>query len=105
MAEPRDSSDTLENIRPRPHEDSETEHDRIRSTNDQDQAIERQGFESKRNRGYDDAVRGEDAARQGKEAVRRGDVVRGEDLGDVDDREIDPDSAFSEVDRDDTVDE
>ena len=105
MAEPRKSSDTLENIRPRPHEDSETEHDRIRSTNDQDQAIERQGLESKRNRGYDDAVRGEDAARQGKEAVRRGDVVRGEDLGDVDDSEIDPDSAFSEVDRDDTVDE
>jgi len=105
MAEPRDLSDTLENIRPRPHEDSETEHDRIRSTNDQDQAIERQGFESKRNRGYDDAVRGKDAARQGKAAVRRGDVVRGEDLGDVDDMEIDPDSAFSEVDRDDTVDE
>ncbi len=105
MAEPRNSSDTLENTRPRPNEDSETEHDRIRSTNDQDQEIERQGLESRRNRGYDDAVNGEDAARQGKEAVRRGEVVRGEDLGDVDDNEIDPDSAFSDVDRDDTVEE
>jgi ATP-dependent helicase Lhr and Lhr-like helicase len=105
MAEPRNSSDTLENTRPRPHEDSETEHDRIRSTNDQDQAMERQGLESRRNRGYDEAVHGEDAVRQGEEAVRRGDVVRGEDLGDVDDSEIDPDSAFSDVDRDDTVDE
>jgi len=105
MAEPRNSSDTLENIRPRRNEDSETEHDRIRSTNDQDQAMERQGLESRRNRGYDDVVRGEDAAREGREAVRRGDVVRGEDLGDVDDRETDPDSAFSDVDRDDTVDD
>jgi len=100
MAEPRNSSDTLENTRPRSNEDSETEHDRIRSTNDQDQAIEREGLESRRNRGYDEVVRGEDAAREGKEAVRRGDVVRGEDLGDVDDSEVDPDSAFSEVDRD-----
>jgi hypothetical protein len=105
MAEPRNSSDTLENIRPRPNEESETEHDRIRSTNDQDQAMEREGLESTRNRGYDDVVRGGDAAREGKDAVRRGDVVRGEDLGDVDDNEIDPDSALSEVDRDDTVDE
>jgi ATP-dependent helicase Lhr and Lhr-like helicase len=105
MAEPRNSSDTLENIRPRQNEDSETEHDRIRSTNDQDQAMEREGLESRRNRGYDDVVRGEDAAREGREAVRRGDVVRGEDLGDVDDRETDPDSAFSDVDRDDTIDD
>jgi len=100
MAEPRNASDTLENTRPRSNEDSETEHDRIRSTNDQDQAMERQGLESRRNRGYDEVVRGDDAAREGKEAVRRGEVVRGEDLGDVDDNEVDPDSAFSEVDRD-----
>ena len=105
MAEPRNSSDTLENIRPRPHEDSETEHDRIRSTNDQDQAMEREGLESRRNRGYDEAVHGDDAVREGEEAVRRGDVVRGEDPGDVDDRDIDPDSAVSDVDRDDTVDD
>jgi ATP-dependent Lhr-like helicase len=105
MAEPRNASDTLENTRPRSNEDSETEHDRIRSTNDQDQSMERQGLESRRNRGYDEVVRGEDAAREGEEAVRRGEVVRGEDLGDVDDNEVDPDSAFSEVDRDDSVDE
>jgi hypothetical protein len=103
MAEPRDSSETLEYTRPRPHEDSTTEHDRIRSTNDQDQAMEREGLESQRNRGYDEAVHGEDAVREGEEAVRRGDVVRGEDPGDVDDGEMDPDSAFSEVDRDDSV--
>jgi hypothetical protein len=105
MAEPRNSSETLENTRPRPHEDSETEHDRIRSTNEQDQAMERQGLDSRRNRGYDEVVRGEDAVREGEEAVRRGEVVRGEDPGDVDDREIDPDSASSDVDRDDTVEE
>jgi ATP-dependent Lhr-like helicase len=88
MAEQRDSSfnDTLENTRPRANEDSETEHDRVRSSNDRDQATEREGGESTRNQGYDDAV-------------------RGEDLGDVDDRELDPDSAYSDVDREDTVDE
>ena len=113
MAEPRNSSETLENTRPRHNEDSETEHDRIRSTNDQDQEIERQGLESRRNRGYDEVVHGEaarqdevdDAVREGEEAVRRGEVVRGEDLGDVDDSAVDPDSAFAQVDRDDTVDD
>ena len=105
MAEPRNSSETLENTRPRPHEDSETEHDRIRSTNDQDQAMERQGLNSRRNSGYDEAVHGEDAVREGEEAVRRGEVVRGEDPGDVDDNDVDPDSPSSDVDRDDTVDE
>ena len=80
MAEPRHnkSEETLENTRPRTNEDSESEHDRVRSTNDQDQEMEREGVETKRNRGYDAAV-------------------RGEDLGD-----LDPDSAESEVDRDDT---
>jgi ATP-dependent Lhr-like helicase len=111
MAEPRNSSGTLENTRPRPSEDSEIERERIRSSNDQDQEMEREGFESTRNRGYDDAVRGEesgrgeDAVRRGKEAVRSGEVVRGEDLGDVDEHELDPDSASSDVDRDDTADE
>ena len=105
MAEPRNSSDTLENVRPRPHEDSDMEHDRIRSSNDQDQAMEREGLESRRNRGYDEVVHGDEAVREGEEAVRRGEVVRGEDLGDVDDHDIDPDSAESDVDRDDTVDE
>ena len=105
MAEPRSSSETLENTRPRPNEDSAAEHDRIRSTNDQDQEMEREGLQSRRNRGYDDAVHGGDAVRRGEEAVRSGEVVRGEDLGDVDEQELDPDSALSNVDRDDTVDE
>jgi hypothetical protein len=88
MAEQRrnSSEETLENTRPRANETSETEHDRVRSSNEQDQQIEREGVESTRNRGYDEAV-------------------RGEDLGDVDDRDLDPDSAFSDVDRDDTIDE
>ena len=98
MAESRTSSSTFENTRPRANEDSEIEHDRVRSSNDQDQELEREGMESDRNRGYDEAVRG------GQEAVRQGDVAR-EDLGDVDDRDLDPDSAFSDVDRNDTTDE
>ncbi len=98
MAESRPSSSTFENTRPRPNENSDTEHDRVRTSNDQDQELEREGIEPNHNRGYDEAVRG------GQEAVRRGDVAR-EDLGDVDDSDLDPDSAFSDVDRDDTVDE
>jgi ATP-dependent Lhr-like helicase len=88
MAEQRGnpSEETLENTRPRANETSEIEHDRVRSSNDQDQQMEREGVDSTRNRGYDGAV-------------------RGEDLGDVDDRDLDPDSAFSNVDRDDTADE
>ena len=86
MAEPRNTSGTVENPRPRANEDSESEHDRVRSTNDQDQQLEREGVESARNRGYDE-------------------VVHGEDLGDVEDRDLDPDSALSDVDRNDSVDE
>ena len=83
MAEQRRkrSEESLENTRPRANEDSELEHNRVRSSNDRDQEMERDGIESTRNRGYDGAV-------------------RGEDLGDVDDRDIDPDSATSENDRD-----
>lgn len=65
----------------------ENEHDAIRSSNDRDQKAEREGVETDHNRGYDEAARG-----------RRS--VEHEDLGDVD-----PDSAESDVDRDDTVDE
>ena len=75
------SEETLENTRPRPNEDSELEHNRVRSTNDRDQEMEREGIESTRNRGYDGAV-------------------RGEDLSAVDDTDVDPDSATSENDRD-----
>ena len=64
-----------------------SEHDAIRSSNDRDQAAEREGLVTEHNRGYDEAVRG-----------RRSDEQ--EDLGDVD-----PDSAESEVDRDDMLDD
>jgi hypothetical protein len=64
---------------------SQSEHDAIRSSNDRDQRAEREGIESEHNRGYDEAVQGQTN-------------VEHEDLGDVD-----PDSAESEVDRDDTV--
>ena len=76
------SEETLENTRPRANEDSDIEHDRVRSSNDQDQQMERQGVESTRNRGYDGAV-------------------SGEDVGDVEERDLDPDSAGSDVDRED----
>ena len=106
------SEETLENTRPRANEDNEIEHDRVRSSNEQDQQMERQGIESTRNRGYDEAVRGgqqtapggDEAVREGKEAVRSGEVGH-EDLGDIDEQPVDPDSAESEVDREDTVDE
>ena len=114
MAEQRrnSSEETLENTRPRANENSDIEHDRVRSSNEQDQQMERQGIESTRNRGYDEAVRGgqqtapggDEAVREGKEAVRSGEVGH-EDLGDIDEQPVDPDSAESEVDREDTVDE
>jgi hypothetical protein len=83
MAEQRHntSEETLENTLPRENEDSEIEHDRVRSSNDSDQEKERDGLESGHNRGYDAAV-------------------RGEDLGDVELRDLDPDSPESDNDRD-----
>jgi hypothetical protein len=78
------SEESTENTRPRANEDSEVEHDRVRTSNDRDQEAERDGLATSHNRGYDEAV-------------------RGEDLGDVDDRDLDPDSARSDVDRDDTI--
>ena len=61
------------------------ERESIPSSNDTDQMLEREDVESKRDRGYDDAGRGRSS-------------VEHEDLGDVD-----PDSARSDVDRDDTA--
>ena len=61
--------------------DSDVEHDRVRSSNDRDQALEREGVTSRHNRGYDEAVKGANSG------------------------PTDPDSAFSEVDRNDTIDE
>jgi ATP-dependent Lhr-like helicase len=81
MAEPRRGSDDELVDNPQPDETRETEQERVRSSNDRDQSMEREGEASRHNRGYDDTVRG---------AI----VEREED--------IDPDSAESEVDRDDT---
>jgi alkylated DNA repair dioxygenase AlkB len=44
--------------KPAPGEDPEQEHERVRSSNDLDQELERQGEPSRHNRGYDEAVRG-----------------------------------------------
>lgn len=70
---------------PGANETSDVEHDRVRSSNDEDQMAEREGVDTEHNRGYDEAVRGS------------GDAEEFED--------IDPDSAQSEIDRDDTIDE
>jgi hypothetical protein len=80
---------TRETPQPRGNETSETEHDRIRSSNDRDQSAEREGLETEHNRGYDEAVRGQRST--------TGDTEEFED--------VDPDSAESDVDRDDTIDE
>ena len=78
MAEqPRENDKPIDN--PRPNEDREMEHDRVRSSNDRDQAAERDGRATSHNRGYDDAVRGEKT------------------------EDVDPDSASSDVDRDDSA--
>ena len=65
----------------------ESEHDAVRSSNDRDQAAEREGIETEHNRGYDEATKGRESREQ-------------EDFGDVD-----PDSAESDNARDDTIDE
>jgi hypothetical protein len=66
----------------RRNDTSDSEQERIRSSNDRDQEMEESGEESEHNRGYDEAVRG----------------IRHDDEGD-----IDPDSADADIDRDDTV--
>ena len=47
-----------ETVVPLPGEESEAEHARIRSSNDRDQKLEREGKVAPHNRGYDEAVRG-----------------------------------------------
>ena len=74
MANRTDESPT----RPARGENRDMEHDRVRSSNDRDQQLEREGVETEHNRGYDDAARG-----------------MGED--------VDPDSAEAENDRDDML--
>jgi hypothetical protein len=43
---------------PLPTEETEAEHKRIRSSNDRDQQLEREGKVSRHNRGYDEAADG-----------------------------------------------
>ena len=43
---------------PLPSSETEQEHKRIRSSNDRDQAMEREGKVSRHNRGYDEAADG-----------------------------------------------
>ena len=65
---------------PNRERNADIEQDRIRSGNDRDQQVEREGLESERGRNYDEAAKG---------------------LGD----DVDPDSADAEIDRDDMIDE
>ena len=43
---------------PLPTGETESEHSRIRSSNDRDQELEREGRVSRHNRGYDEAAKG-----------------------------------------------
>ena len=52
MPEPEDI------IVPVPSTDSQTEHDRVRRSNDRDQQLERDGKASRHNEGYDEAADG-----------------------------------------------
>jgi hypothetical protein len=72
---------------PRPDQTSDAERYRVRGSNDRDQAAEREGLETEHNRGYDEATRGRGSSE------------------DEEFEDIDPDSAESDVDRDDSVDE
>jgi hypothetical protein len=55
--QPRDPA--VDELAPRPGEDREDEHERVRASNDLDQELEREGVTSRHNRGYDEAVRGD----------------------------------------------
>jgi hypothetical protein len=47
---------------PIPTAETQTEHDRIRKSNDRDQELEQEGKKSRHNRGYDEAADGKVAA-------------------------------------------
>ena len=53
----KDQQDELDVV-PLPGSETETEHDRIRASNDRDQKLEREGKVSRHNRGYDEAADG-----------------------------------------------
>ena len=82
MAETKNNQKAADRNEPdRDRDTSDTERDRVRSSNDTDQQLEREGVISRHNRGYDEAAQG----------------------GGGQNRPTDPDSAESDVDRDDTV--
>ena len=58
MADDELEDDTNMTVVPLPGEESEAEHARIRSSNDRDQKLEREGKISRHNRGYDEAAKG-----------------------------------------------
>jgi hypothetical protein len=79
MADPENDLDIMaETPQQREAETSDEEREMIRNSNDRDQQLEREGGQSRHNRGYDEATRGAN-------------------------RDTDPDSATSDIDRDDTV--
>jgi hypothetical protein len=54
MAEQKDDVTVV----PIPASETESEHERIRRSNDRDQKLEREGKKSRHNRGYDEAADG-----------------------------------------------
>jgi hypothetical protein len=78
MAEPRRNEEELVD-NPGADDTRNIEQERVRSSNDRDQAMERSGEVPPHNRGYDEAVRG---------------------YGSDNEEDVDPDSAESDVDRD-----
>ena len=58
MAEREDDEVTEVTVVPIPASETETEHDRIRKSNDRDQRLEREGKVSRHNQGYDEAADG-----------------------------------------------
>jgi hypothetical protein len=67
MANGTDEDDELTRV-PLPTDESEAEHQRIRSSNDRDQQLEREGKPSRHNRGYDEAAHG---GRQAEPEIER----------------------------------
>lgn len=69
------------------------QHERVRASNPRDQQLEREGIESEHNRSNDEAAKGrsEPADRVQPDAERAGS------------NDVDPDSAASDIDRDDTM--
>jgi hypothetical protein len=51
-----DNEDDNLTVVPIPASETQAEHDRIRKSNDRDQALEREGKTSRHNRGYDEAA-------------------------------------------------